>query len=135
MMSSMKTSTALCWMTMNELYQSIILVTTSALIVFVLFLSAIILQAESQMKRTNRRVQKLLDDYKEPDDKHSNVLIYTRKGRVKNVKVFKKALSIPEISGLYTKGWNTDDFLTEKTLETKKIRLILYQLPLILPEQ
>ena len=75
------------YMTMNELYQSVILVSTAGLIVFVLFLFAIILQVETQRKRTNKRVQKLLDDYKENDRKPSNVLTYTSKGRLKNVKV------------------------------------------------
>jgi 4-amino-4-deoxy-L-arabinose transferase-like glycosyltransferase len=69
---------------------------------------------------------------------HSNTLHCNEAhwyGRVKNVKIFKKALSASEIFGLCSKGWNTDDFPAEKTLATKKNRLILYQLPLILPEQ
>jgi len=56
-------------------------------------------------------------------------------GMAKNIKIFKKALSTSEISGLYSKGRDTEDFPAEKTLKTKKFRLILYRLPLILSEQ
>ena len=72
---------------MNELYHSLIMIGTSALILFFFFVLFIILQAERRRQEIDKKIKNLLKNNPDYDDSCSNMLIYTDKGRIKNIKV------------------------------------------------
>ena len=72
---------------MNELYHSLIMIGTSALILFFSFVLFIILQAERRRQEIDKKIKNLLKNNPDYDDSCSNMLIYTDKGRIKNIKV------------------------------------------------
>ena len=72
---------------MNELYHSLIMIGTSALILFFFFVLFIILQAERRRQEIDKKIKNLLKNNPDYDDSCSNMLIYTNKGRIKNIKV------------------------------------------------
>ena len=74
-------------MMMNELYHSLIMIGTSALILFFFFVLFIILQAERRRQEIDKKIKNLLKNNPDYDDSCSNMLIYTNKGRIKNIKV------------------------------------------------
>ena len=60
---------------------------TSALILFFFFVLFIILQAERRRQEIDKKIKNLLKNNPDYDDSCSNMLIYTDKGRIKNIKV------------------------------------------------
>tara|TARA_B100000700_G_C15059690_1_gene864934 strand:- start:3691 stop:3930 length:240 start_codon:yes stop_codon:yes gene_type:complete len=71
---------------MTELYHAFILVGSSALAVFLFFVTFIILQAESRLRRTNKKTQDVLDNCQPCENMCSNVyFVYTNKGEKKKL--------------------------------------------------
>jgi len=74
-------------MMMNELYHSLFMVGTSALILFFFFILVVVLQAERRRQEIDKKIKNLLKNNPDYDNSCSNMLIYTNKGKIKNVKV------------------------------------------------